>query len=204
MPPKRASAANADADAPVRKRGRTSSADAAAKALVADIIDASENYELPENDDNIAATVKQLARYARSLEEQLASADKAAAQAPAAPAQKTPEQLAVAAEKIRKAAVAGIKKQMSWKPSCKTNSAKFVYDGVCADPEVFGYLFKLGGPPKWKMKKYTREEFEDLFGEVKGAVRYNALYISSGGVNVRWSETGEFKLSGSYGISRSV
>lgn len=31
--------------------------------------------------------------------------------------------------------------------------------------------------------------------------RFNTLYISGDHVNVRWSETGEFKFSGSYGIS---
>ena len=112
MPPKRASTVN-DADAPTRKRARTSSAHAAAKGLVDEIIDASENYELPDNDGEIIATVQQLAEYARHLEKQLDFADKVAVQAPAAPAKKTPEELAEAAEKIRKAAAAGIKKQMS-------------------------------------------------------------------------------------------
>ncbi|EKM54452.1 uncharacterized protein PHACADRAFT_210252 [Phanerochaete carnosa HHB-10118-sp] len=198
MPPKRGSTVNTDASAPMRKRARTSSAHAAAKALVADIVDASGDYELPNNNDEVITTVQQLARYARHLEEQLELADKAATQVPAGPAKKTPEELA---EKIRKAAAAGIKKQMSWKPSCKTNSAKWVYDGICPDPEVFGHLFNLGGPPKWKMKKFSKQEFEDIFGDIEGHARYNELYITNREINVRWSETGEFKLSGTYGIS---
>ena len=46
-----------------------------------------------------------------------------------------------------------------------------VYDGVCADPEVFGIVMGLDGPPKWKMKKLTVGEFENIFGECEGKVR---------------------------------
>ena len=112
MPPKRASAAHED-EATTRKRVRTSNAHAVAKDLVADIVDASENYELPDNDDEIAVTVQQLAKYARYLEEQLELAGKVATQGSSAPAKKSPEELAQAAEKIKKAAAAGIKKQMT-------------------------------------------------------------------------------------------
>ena len=57
-----------------------------------------------------------------------------------------------------------------WKPSCKTGSAKWVYDGVCADPVVFGALMGLDGPPTWKMKKFPRAEFEDLIGRIVAPV----------------------------------
>ena len=60
---------------------------------------------------------------------------------------------------------------LQWKPSCKTGSAKWVYDGVCTDPNVFGALMGLNGPPTWKQKKLTVAEFEDLFGRVEGSVR---------------------------------
>ena len=52
-----------------------------------------------------------------------------------------------------------------------TGSAKWVYDGVCTDPNVFGALMGLNGPPTWKQKKLTVAEFEDLFGRVEGSVR---------------------------------
>ena len=110
MPPKRAATAADNAAAP--KRARTSDAHAAAKALLKSILDAPESFELPENDDEIIANFELLARYTKHLEEQLSTASAAPASA-AATVQKTPEQLADAAEKIRKAAVAGIKKQMT-------------------------------------------------------------------------------------------
>ena len=96
------------------KKARASDAHATAKALISDVLDASENYELPEDDDAIIGNLQALARYARYLEEQLNSADIAAPEtATATASKKTPEQLEEAAEKIRAAAVKGIKKQMT-------------------------------------------------------------------------------------------
>ena len=108
---KRKSAGAAEA-APSRKKSRTSDPYVATKALIDDILDAPDGYELPEDDSAILANVQSLARYARYLEEQLAAANNAASEAVAA-TKKTPEQLEEAAEKVRKAAVAGIKKQMT-------------------------------------------------------------------------------------------
>ncbi|KAH9918587.1 uncharacterized protein B0H18DRAFT_664440 [Fomitopsis serialis] len=90
---------------------------------------------------------------------------------------------------------------MTWKPSCKSNSAKWTYDGICPDPAVFGVLMGLDGPPKFKQKKFAKDEFQDLIGQCEGHARYNDLYISGEHVNVRWSDTGEVKFSGTYGIS---
>ncbi|EKM54445.1 uncharacterized protein PHACADRAFT_96912, partial [Phanerochaete carnosa HHB-10118-sp] len=59
-----------------------------------------------------------------------------------------------------------------WKPSCKTNGAKWAYDGICPDSEVFGHLFKLGGPPNWKMKKFSKDGFTQIFGSVTASARY--------------------------------
>lgn len=82
---------------------------------------------------------------------------------------------------------------------------------------------RLDGPPKWKMKKLTVEEFENAIGSCEKSVRrgflvasmvfgiltrllcqyptrYSTLYITSSHVNVRYSEGGEFKFSGSYGV----
>ncbi|GBE83906.1 hypothetical protein SCP_0509650 [Sparassis crispa] len=88
---------------------------------------------------------------------------------------------------------------MGWRPSCKTGTAKWVYDGICPDPAVFGCLMALGGPPTWKMKKFTKDEFESRIGTVTASKMYNVVGITSD-VTVRWSETGEFKFSGCYGI----
>ncbi|KZT70683.1 hypothetical protein DAEQUDRAFT_744655 [Daedalea quercina L-15889] len=94
-------------------------------------------------------------------------------------------------------------RELLWRPSCKTNSAKWTYVGICPDPAVFGVLMGLDGPPTFKQKKFSKAEFQDLIGNCEGHARYNTLYITGDHVNVRWSETGEFKFSGSYGISYS-
>lgn len=114
---------------------------------------------------------------------------------------------------------------MQWKLSCKTGAAKWAYDGICPDPEVFGALLGLGGPPKFKQKKMGREEFEGHIGSCEASVRcgarvtyarrsvqahvcwydldrYDTLGITSADVNIRWSDTSEFKFSGSYGRSQ--
>ena len=92
------------------KKARESGAHAAAIALVASILTDKANYTLPDDDDTIIGDFMQLAQYARSLEDQIAQQGSAPA---AAAAQKSPEQMAEAVDKIRRAAVAGIKKQMS-------------------------------------------------------------------------------------------
>lgn len=75
----------------------------------------------------------------------------------------------------------------------KTNSAKWLYDGLCADPDVFGILRVLDGPSTRKMKKFPKETFEDLLGG-------NDLSITGSDVNVRYkTDSGELKLSGTYG-----
>jgi hypothetical protein len=37
-----------------------------------------------------------------------------------------------------------------------------MYDGVCADPEIFGALLKLGRPQTFKTKNLPKDEFKDL------------------------------------------
>lgn len=61
---------------------------------------------------------------------------------------------------------------MQWKPACKTGSAKWAYDGVCNDPEVFGAMLNLGGPPTFKMKKISIGEFQEALGHIETSVRY--------------------------------
>ncbi|KAI0360752.1 hypothetical protein OH77DRAFT_1445873 [Trametes cingulata] len=203
----------ADGDAPApAKRARGAAAHAATVALVNSILANPKGYPISGDHDVVRKSLVDLATYARLLEQQVAAlsgdingppvASSSKAVAPAAPAAKpakTQAELEEAADKIRRAAQSGIKKQMTWKPSCKTGSAKWSYDGICPDPEVFGVLMGLGGPPKFKMKKFSTEEFEKLIGPIRGSVRYDTLYITSNEVTVRWSDTGEFKFSGSYG-----
>ncbi|RPD65395.1 hypothetical protein L226DRAFT_550726 [Lentinus tigrinus ALCF2SS1-7] len=187
------------------KKSRGNTAHAATVAMVNSILANPKSYPISGSEEVVRKSLVDLASYARYLEQRLgdaapgpvAGSNKAAAVAK--PAAKSQADLEAAAEKLRKAAVSGIKKQMAWKPSCKTGSAKWSYDGICTDPEVFGALLGLGGPPTFKMKKFTVAEFENALGPIRGSVRYDTLYITSKEVTVRWSDTGEFKFSGSYG-----
>lgn len=60
---------------------------------------------------------------------------------------------------------------VQWKPSCKQGSAKFSYDGVCPDPEVFGVAIGPGKAPTWKMKKINKDELQDALGSLQASVR---------------------------------
>ncbi|KAG2013240.1 hypothetical protein CC2G_010173 [Coprinopsis cinerea AmutBmut pab1-1] len=181
------------------KRKAEESAAAASKKLklveegaskVEAILKDASTFEVPEGDDEVRKEMLQLAQYARMLEDELAALK---------PKPKSAEDLAKEVDKLASVICSGIKKQMSWKPSCKTGSAKWVYDGLCNDPLVFGMLFKQGGPPKFKAKKFSADEFHNCVGSFHGSVRYDYLYLRSD-VNVRWIGDGTFKLSGSYGV----
>jgi len=170
---------------------------ASAIVLVNAILANPDSIAISDDDAVVGNDLVQLAQYARALESQVAASGGAQAGSSNCKV-RSAEEMIQAVEKVRKAAVAGIKKQMSWKPSCKTGSAKWVYDGVCADDYVFGALMGLDGPPTWKQKKLPLEQFENLFGSVGGSVRYDRLYMTSKFVNVKYPD-GEFKLSGTYG-----
>ncbi|KAF9474290.1 hypothetical protein BDN70DRAFT_884993 [Pholiota conissans] len=164
------------------------------QALVAAILKDANSYPIPEDDDDIRRIFVELAQYARTLEN-------GAGSSAGVKAGKTKDQIADSAAKLRAAAVSGIKKQMGWKPSCKTGTAKWVYDGVCADAEVFGAALGFSGPPTWKMKKIPTDEFQKAIGHIQGSVRYSDLYITGNDVTVRWQpDEGTFKFSGSYGV----
>ena len=47
-----------------------------------------------------------------------------------------------------------------------------MYDGVCPDPEVFGVLLNLGGPPKFKTTKMAVDDFQNLIGDLHVSIRY--------------------------------
>ncbi|KAF8539546.1 hypothetical protein BDD12DRAFT_882149 [Trichophaea hybrida] len=98
----------------------------------------------------------------------------------------------------------GIEKLLKWKPSCKTSSATYSFEGICADPRVMAKMLGVEDATRFKAKKYTVEQFQDYIVEksVYGNSRYTNLYLC-GNVNLRWNhETGEYKWSGKYGISR--
>ncbi|KAI8986871.1 hypothetical protein BD414DRAFT_461329 [Trametes punicea] len=185
---------------------QTAPQSSAAAALVDAVLANPVAYPVPASEDAVRQSLLGLASYARALEQQVATLSGAASQVSVAssggqvmaPA-KSQEELASTAERIRRAAQSGIKQQMKWRPSCKTGSAKWTYDGICPHPEVFGVLMGLGGPPTFKMKKFPVEEFEKLIGPCRGSARYATLYITGNDVNVRWYDTGEFKFSGTYG-----
>ncbi|KAJ7830861.1 hypothetical protein B0H13DRAFT_2256605 [Mycena leptocephala] len=106
------------------------------------------------------------------------------------PKERSPEDIARAAEKLRSACVSGIKKQMT--------------DGVCSDPAVFGSLLNLSAPPKWKMQKYTVLEFEAFMGSIEASVRDDSLELMAN-VTVRYQlNEGTFKMSGSYRAPRHI
>ncbi|EIW76272.1 hypothetical protein CONPUDRAFT_130799 [Coniophora puteana RWD-64-598 SS2] len=197
MPPKRKSDA---ANGAAAKKAR--SAWAATAILAADIVGQPTDYPVPEDEGDVRKMLLELAQYALHLEQEAAAAAAAGSQAAASKAL-TPEQLAASVEKIRKAAGSGIKNQMKWRPSCKGGGAKWSYDGVCVDPNVFGALLGLEGPPKWKMHKMPIEEFENRFGCIEGSARYSHLWLNGKHVNIRWAaDEGTFKLSGTYGDTR--
>ncbi|CAE6440380.1 unnamed protein product [Rhizoctonia solani] len=186
------------AGASTSKRAKTSKSDpfADTKNVIQTVLASPESFSLPSGEVEYRKLVVSIAQYAKSLEGSVAVAGSTSK---AAPPPKTPEQVLAEAERITNQINRGISKLMAWKPSCKTGSAKYAFDGVCTDPRVFGKALGLDGPPNFKAKKYTKEEFEDLVGSISKSIRYDTLYLS-GPVNLRYNpSTGEFKISGSYG-----
>lgn len=97
-------------------------ADDPAASLVDAVLANPDAYPIPEKEDDVRASLVELASYARSLEQVIAQASKSAAAASVAIAQvaapvKTPEQLEAEAAKIARAAQSGIKKQMKVRSS---------------------------------------------------------------------------------------
>ncbi|CAE6436248.1 hypothetical protein ACGC1H_005719 [Rhizoctonia solani] len=178
------------------KRAKTSDPFAHTKGTIQTILASPETFSLPSGDSEYRQLVVSIAQYAKSLEGSIAVAGSSSK---AAPPPKTAEQVSAEAERIINQIDRGISKLMTWKTSCKTGSAKYSYDGICTDSRVFGKVLGLDGPPNFKMKKYTKEEFEDLIGCISKEIRFDTLYLT-GPVNVRYNpDTGEFKISGSYG-----
>ncbi|KAG7088075.1 hypothetical protein E1B28_012106 [Marasmius oreades] len=174
-----------DSDAPTDTSAKK------ARLMVDAILADASNYPIPADDADARDSFIVLAKYARSLEEMVSGSK---------PKELSPEELEAAAEKLRVAARSGIKKQMTWKPSCKTGGSKWTYDGVCNNPAVFGTMLRLGGPPTFKTKKLTADEFQNIMGVIQGHARYNTLYMR-GNVNIQWkADEGTFKFSGTHGV----
>lgn len=112
MPPKRKSTGGG---APTFKKAKTVDHGPAA-ALASEILDAPDTYPISEDDTDVREMLVQLAQYARSLEEEVETGagggNGGGSAAAVVSRQKTCEKLEEAAEKIRKAAQSGIKKQM--------------------------------------------------------------------------------------------
>ncbi|CUA75273.1 hypothetical protein RSOLAG22IIIB_05810 [Rhizoctonia solani] len=201
---KRKSTGSSATQAPKKPRGRGKKSQPdpyqTAKDHVETVLADPESFRLPASDQEIREMFATIARYTKSLEGSVAVAGQTGRDAPPP---KTPEQIQAEVTRIKTLITRGIKKLMTWKPSCKHGRAKYAFDGVCPDPRVFGTVFGLDGPPTWRTKKYTYAEFERHVGEIEGRARYSELVLTSD-VNVRYNpETGEFKFSGNYGDSQS-
>lgn len=108
MPATKRKASDATDGASSSKKSRSVS-HSDAQSLLKAILAKPDTYPILDDDYAVRRQLVKLAQYARDLEEELASAS----QAGPAPKTMTPEQLAAAVEKLRKAANSGIRKQMS-------------------------------------------------------------------------------------------
>ncbi|KAF7325079.1 hypothetical protein MKEN_00550700 [Mycena kentingensis (nom. inval.)] len=194
---KRKSDASAASASSARKRSKT-------KATAPDYSDAKELIEsilAGDAEDGLGAgDAMKIAQYARALEE---GAVGGAGQDGNANG-KSAAEVKSEALKLRAVCVSGIEKQLVWKPSCKSGTAKWSYDNVCTDPAVFARMLGLDAPPKWKMHKYTPEEFQDVMGSISGSAMYDNLELMKS-VTVRYdAEESTFKISGVYGAPRHV
>ncbi|KAG8733470.1 hypothetical protein FRC10_012324 [Ceratobasidium sp. 414] len=183
---KRKSTGNADS-APKKKRTKKTQPDpfANAKEIAQNVLASPDSFAIPKDEAEVREWMFTVAQYAKGVSPSLGV-----------------PQIQAEVDRIADMINKGIRKQMSRK-SCKHGGATYAFDGVCPDPRVFGALLKLDGPPKFKMRKYTKDEFQEMVGEVEKSVRYDTLYLTSD-VNVRYNpDTGAFKTSGSYGIIKN-
>ena len=92
----------------------------------------------------------------------------------------TPEKIAAKAESISLLVNKEIKKQMKWQPSCKQGKTKWSYQGMVPCREVFDEIFsnEKDAKKQWKMKKFSRVEFEDIFGYVEASVSDLVVLLS--------------------------
>lgn len=169
-----------------------------AKMLIEDINSDPESFSIPADDDIVRAQYIQLVKYASSLQAQVVAMTQGGAKLP--PKEKSPDEMQMAVERLRRKVCSGIQKELrastssylsgmrvsltldpvslQWRATCKDNRARFNYDGVCVDPHVFGAMLKLDGPPTFKAKKMPKDDFLAAVGRIMGSTRYAArLYF---------------------------
>lgn len=190
---------------PATKKPRVSKAKAVAdphaqaKQLVQAIITNPNGFAVPSDQAAMRAQFVLIAQYASAL----SAGEAAGAEGTRIVKAMSEDELEAAAAKLAKAALSQIKKQMVWKPSCKGGSAKWMYQGVAPDPAIFQCFMQLPEPPKYKATKITLEQLYDILDTnyIETSIRYGSLRITSPNINVKWNkESGEFSLSGTYGL----
>ncbi|TFK66575.1 hypothetical protein BDN72DRAFT_844193 [Pluteus cervinus] len=172
------------------KKARTASQTPA--EFVDEILGSPDTFSVPIGEDATRKVLVDVAQYVQILQSQIDSLK---------PKARSPEDIEDAAQKIRAVAKSAILNHMSWRPTCNDGRAKWTYDGVCQDPEIFGAVIGLTGAPlPFKTKKIPQAEFEKLFGGTfHKSIRYATLELTSD-VTVQWfPEEGTFKLKGLYG-----
>ncbi|WVQ80267.1 hypothetical protein IAT38_002372 [Cryptococcus sp. DSM 104549] len=141
-----------------------------------------------------------LADLALSLQTQVKQAKKVASAKPAPPAAPvwTQEKIDAAVPVTIDMAHKGIKKQMKWAQSCKKGTAKWSYEGVVGNEDVFCKAFGFEKPENkkkaWKLRQVPVSEFIERVGYIDAP-------LTGENVRVNWNnETLLFKFSGSYGL----
>lgn len=121
MPPKRKSDVTTSS---ATKRQRKEDDNAHVVTLVNNILADPDDFLIPEDDTELREYILSIAQYAQYLQEK--DSFSASSSTAATLVQKSPEELEIAVEKIRKAAVAGIKKQMNVSPEYKHVPLKLI------------------------------------------------------------------------------
>lgn len=160
-----------------------------------------------------------LVAYALSLQNQLRIKSNTASSS----TELTPQEVAASVNHLATMMERQIRKSMTWKPSCKTGTAKFSQDFIVASEQVFKELFKpvaKQGDKGWKMKKFSLRDFEvrvtllnsfhppetsakssqRVVGqEIRASSRYCEL-VPTSDITVRWDAANRaMKCSGKYG-----
>jgi hypothetical protein len=111
------------------------------------------------------------------------------------------EQLDAKVEQFRKLAYQGIKAQITWRPSCKTGTARFVYACLC-DEATFRAFLNLHEKDKTKGYKDDVAAFQKdvLRNVLMVRIRYGYLSLN-GDVRVSYNKKlSEMKITGSFGV----
>ncbi|KAG8998944.1 hypothetical protein FRB90_012189 [Tulasnella sp. 427] len=180
---------------PATKKPRASKAKATvdphaqAKQLVQAIVGNPNGFVLPPDQAAIRGQLVLIAQYASAL----SVGDAAGAEGTRIVKAMSEDKLDEAADKLARAALSQIKKQMVWKPSCKAGNAKWMYQAV------FQRFMQLPELPKYKAAKITLEQLYNILDTryIETSIRYGSLRITSPNINVKWNkDSGEFSLSG--------